>query len=41
MERAIGVVEGVSFLLGESHCNALTVAVEILDEILKDEEGQA
>lgn len=41
MERAIGFIEGVSFLLDEHKGNALTVAVEILDEILKDEEGQS
>ena len=37
MQRAIGIVEGVSFGVKGAAQDALTVAVEILDEVLKNE----
>jgi hypothetical protein len=37
MQRAIGIIEGVSWALKTNQCDALREAVEILDEVLKSE----
>jgi hypothetical protein len=39
MQRAIGIIEGVSWVLETNVQDALCVAVEILDEIVRSEEG--
>lgn len=37
MQRAIGIIEGVSWLLETNTQDALCAAVEILDEVLESE----
>lgn len=38
MQRAIGIIEGVSFCLDAEKSSALVTAVEMLDSIVTDEE---
>lgn len=40
MQRAIGIIEGVSFCLDSDKSGALVAAVEMLDEIVIDEERE-
>ena len=39
MERAIGIIEGVSFCVPQNVQDALAVAGEMLDEILRKEQN--
>jgi hypothetical protein len=39
IERAIGLLEGVSFVAGEGASAGITCAVEMLDAALKQEEN--
>ena len=38
MERAIGIIEGASYGASQRVMDALTIAVEMLDTVLNDEE---
>ncbi len=38
MQRAIGIIEGISWAMEQNAQDALCVAVEILDEVMKSEE---
>lgn len=38
MERAIGIIEGASYCANQRVIDALSVAVEMLDTVLNDEE---
>lgn len=40
MQRAIGIIEGVSFCIGGEQASALVTAVEMLDAIVADEEKE-
>jgi flagellin-specific chaperone FliS len=40
MQRAIGIIEGVSFCLDSDKSGALVTAVEMLDAIVTDEEKE-
>lgn len=37
MQRAIGIIEGVSWMLKTTQSDSLGVAVDILDEVLESE----
>lgn len=37
IERALGIIEGVSWVIGEKATDALTCAVEMIDSALDDE----
>lgn len=39
MERAIGIIEGVCYCVVPTVHQALSVALEMLDEVVKDEES--
>ena len=38
IQRAIGIIEGVSFCLDQEKAGALVTAVEILDEALREDD---
>ena len=40
LQRAIGIIEGISYSAGTRVQDALCTACEILDDILRDEEKQ-
>jgi hypothetical protein len=40
MERAIGIIEGVSFCVSEKVQDALALAVDMLEKVLNDEEKE-
>lgn len=39
LQRAIGIIDGVSYAVKNPVGDALTAAIELLDQILDDEEG--
>lgn len=39
LQRAVGIVEGVSFCVSKEGQDALCTAIEIIDEVLRDEEA--
>jgi hypothetical protein len=40
MQRAIGIIEGASYMVKQAVQEALMLAVEILDEVLKGESNE-
>lgn len=37
LQRAAGIVEGVSFVLGKAEQEALVIALELIDKVLESE----
>ncbi len=40
LKEAIGIIEGVSFYVGEAAQQALAIAVEILEEVITKEDSK-
>lgn len=41
MQRAVGIVEGVAFVSSKELQEALFIAAEMLNDVLKEEEGRS